>query len=577
MKKVSVHVLTTGLDIGYGAQPFIVTVCTGNGQKVAWVWDVNPITRTPIVPAEDLVVIQEVFNEADLIVMQNAVWQILALQTVFCGALQVDWRKIADTMLAGHILGSNQPHDLVSMTAVFLGRHLKGIQDRIERETKQARAWVRQSIPDWRISRASTRETPEPLKHPWKSDIWLLNALHTISSDDSPAPDNWAHLAVQYAHTLCECVILLYDKQRQQLRRRDLMHEYNERREAFPVLYALQSDPVSIRHQALDDLLRRTESQQEFYADRMHEIAAKLGQTIKLPQGQSNQSLLNFVFDKAGLGVEPIALTKQGKPSLATYAVELMLEAEGHSDTMAQHFFIALRLYRQAKKLLAYYRLLANRCRQIFQVGSVDGFTNLTATGMLKVWPSINQTGTDTTRWKTCWPHSEYLELDFLGSEGTNIRNCIAAKPFYEFWTFQILDLTKAVEQKWAEVMKEQLIEARKQNNVYTLGAIPLRYGRTRRARMPEGEERRLFMEGSIGYLMERMAVAVHKYLADKPRVSVRFVNEGEIVLTGVRGKIATLEHNVRGIMREIGTPFGLNLGCLSENQGPCLGDDYRD
>jgi DNA polymerase I-like protein with 3'-5' exonuclease and polymerase domains len=167
----------TGLDLKHGAKPYLVTICDEEGQNTWWEWDVNPETRQPIVPPEDLDDIRSRFEDADSVVLQNPKFDFGALGTVFDGMGWWDWSKVYDTLLAGHLLASNQPHDLTSMSIVYLGVNAQPFEDALEVACLEARRIAKHKYPTWRIAKAGLPEMPSAKEKTWKSDAWLPRAI----------------------------------------------------------------------------------------------------------------------------------------------------------------------------------------------------------------------------------------------------------------------------------------------------------------------------------------------------------------------------------------------------------------
>jgi len=49
----------TGLDMFHGCKPFFVSACDELGSVSLWEWDIDPKTRVPIIPKEDLRTLQQ--------------------------------------------------------------------------------------------------------------------------------------------------------------------------------------------------------------------------------------------------------------------------------------------------------------------------------------------------------------------------------------------------------------------------------------------------------------------------------------------------------------------------------------
>ena len=90
---LSLDTETTGVDFKHGSKPFLVTICNAIGINTWWEWDVDPLTRQPVISAADLAEIQTEINKAKLLILQNPKFDFCALQTIFSGFLKWDWKN----------------------------------------------------------------------------------------------------------------------------------------------------------------------------------------------------------------------------------------------------------------------------------------------------------------------------------------------------------------------------------------------------------------------------------------------------------------------------------------------------
>src|SRR6187455_1410176 len=120
---ISLDTETTGVDLRHGARPFFVTTCDEAGEVTYWEWDVDPLTRQPDVPLEDQMEITKILKGADSIILQNPKFDKAALDSI--GITEWDWGKVHDTLLAGHLLASNRPHNLTDMAMQYLGADIE--------------------------------------------------------------------------------------------------------------------------------------------------------------------------------------------------------------------------------------------------------------------------------------------------------------------------------------------------------------------------------------------------------------------------------------------------------------------
>ena len=167
---------STGLDLRHGAKPFLVTTCNEEDDIIYFEWDVDPLTRQPQVNNIDRVQIEKYIKESKEIVFQNPKYDVKCLHTIGITSAW-DWEKTYDTLLAGHLLRSDQPHDLTSMTLLTLGVNVKPFEDDIEKACLDVRTIVKREFPEWRIAKAGLPEMPSVKGKVWKNDMWLPRAL----------------------------------------------------------------------------------------------------------------------------------------------------------------------------------------------------------------------------------------------------------------------------------------------------------------------------------------------------------------------------------------------------------------
>jgi len=171
---------STGLDLYHGARPYLVTLCDGDGVNTWWEWDVEPETRKVVAPRRDLLELREVIDDAELLVLQNAKFDYVGLRLLYEDAglkFPWDWAKVRDTLLAGHLLASNHPHDLTSMVVEYLGGHTAPYDERLEACVKEARAVAKGQYPTWQLAKRGNPTMPSAKKKVWKYDAWVPRAV----------------------------------------------------------------------------------------------------------------------------------------------------------------------------------------------------------------------------------------------------------------------------------------------------------------------------------------------------------------------------------------------------------------
>src|SRR3990167_10635579 len=98
---ISLDTEDTGLDLRHGAKPFLFTTCNEEGQQSWWEWDVDPITRQPEIPPDDIQEIENLlYTGGNDLVFQNAKFDVTALVSI--GVKWEHWSLVQDTLIAGH-------------------------------------------------------------------------------------------------------------------------------------------------------------------------------------------------------------------------------------------------------------------------------------------------------------------------------------------------------------------------------------------------------------------------------------------------------------------------------------------
>lgn len=152
---------TTGKDTRHGAKPFFWTMCRLDEAPDFYEWDVDPLTREPIIPKGDLDEILETVLAEDEWVFQNPKFDVGAMANVDprFGKLW-PWKKTKCTLMAGHLLASSQPHDLTTMAMVYLRVNIKPFEEKIQAATKAARHIARHKLPEWKIAKEGLEGMP---------------------------------------------------------------------------------------------------------------------------------------------------------------------------------------------------------------------------------------------------------------------------------------------------------------------------------------------------------------------------------------------------------------------------------
>lgn len=421
MLRISLDTEGTGVDLYHGAKPFMASVCTEIGQPaVFWEWDVDPLTREPEVPFDDLVDIKNYIDEADEIVFQNPKYDITALRTLSKKLFNKwPWHKTRDTLLAGHLLASNQPHDLTSMVLIYLGVNIKPFEDALEKATKEARRLAKTLFPQWRLAHKELPEMPSAKESTWKYDMWLPRAIAKELKYEKDHP--WWTVCSDYNTADTETTLPLLKRQLEKIEERGLLAIYLERCKILPIVPQMEWVGVTVSKERLDKLVEVFGAESKNAAKVCTTIAKSFGYDLELPKSGNNKSLKTFIFSEDYLNLPVLSVSeKTGEPGMDKEVVEKYLTTL-EEDSKAYRFIDNLRNKRKRDTALAYMESYQRFWLPCSGVGQ----------GWFVLHPSLNPTGTTTLRWSCANPNEQNISKQ----EGFSLRYCFGPAPGREWWS----------------------------------------------------------------------------------------------------------------------------------------------
>lgn len=437
---ISLDTETTGKDFYHGSRPYFVTTCWEDGTQRYWEWDVDPITRQPSILPGDWV---EVFSCLDNdLVLQNAKFDVTALaSTGITPDFQWPWDRTHDTLIAGHLLASNQPHDLTAMALHYLGRDIQPFEDRLKEACEKSRRYCRSHFPDWAIAKAGRSDMPSAKEKTWMADGWLPRTLaqELGESDDHP----WYRVLAEYSNEDSAVTLLVWGVMREELHRRSLWETYEERRKLLRIAYLMEKRGVSISRRRLEELRSRFESESLEATELCLGIASDYGHELVLPKNGVNKSLREFCFDHLKLPGVRNPKAKTDAPSLDRAAMDY------YESTLPEKSKPAL-----------FIRTLKDKRKRDTAIMYMDGYKRFWLpfnfwegngrVGPAEDWyilhPNLNITGTDTLRWSSANPNEQNISKQ----EGFNVRYCFGPAPGREWWSLDYQNLELRIPSYWA-------------------------------------------------------------------------------------------------------------------------------
>lgn len=317
--RVALDTETTGLDHHHGARPFYVTVCDDEGNLQYWEWEVNPLTRKPKIPKRDMDEIEEVVNDCDELVFQNAKFDLAALGTVRRRIVDnLDWSKVHDTLLSSHLLTSNQPHDLTTQALVYLDINLKPLEVKLKDAVNEARCIARSKYPSWRIASDRLPEMPSAKEGTSCFDYWLPRAIAHAEGYAETHP--WFTVLRDYSNADPAATIGIYLRHMELIQKAGLSAIYQKGRRFLPrIVFGMEDRGIGIHKPSLVRLQSEYAKTTEEAGAICTKIARKLKYDLVMPKGGKNNSLAHFCF---GSPTEIKCDTCKGKGSINAKKLE---------------------------------------------------------------------------------------------------------------------------------------------------------------------------------------------------------------------------------------------------------------
>jgi DNA polymerase I-like protein with 3'-5' exonuclease and polymerase domains len=442
---ISLDTETNGIDIHHGCLPFFVTGCREGGSQSWWEWDVDPDTRRPEIPDGDVQEIQSFIDKADEIVFQNSKFDIEVLSKI---DVIVPWSKVHDTLISGHILASNQSHDLTSMALLYLGRDISPYEKALKAAVREARATVKShrkdklngelfeehSLADWTIAEKDDPNLPASGKQPAACDYWLPRAVAKEFKYQEPRPgcdhiwDNelgqclechghhWHTVLQEYSNIDSVVTLACWLKHEPLVKKRGYWEYYLSRIKLPRIAGLMERYGVTAYKPKLTGLRDTFTRESQEAAGRCMEVASNFEYDLELPKGPVNNSLLGFCFGKLNLPL--VVWTDSGKPSIKEEAlVKYSLTLSGEQLRFVQ----ALAQKRKRDTAITY----MNGYERFWIPLNGDG-------GWYIIHPSLNPTGSDTLRWS----HSNPNQANISKDEDANLRSIFGPRPGREWYCF---------------------------------------------------------------------------------------------------------------------------------------------
>jgi DNA polymerase I-like protein with 3'-5' exonuclease and polymerase domains len=417
---------TTGVDLRHDNLPFFVTIAQDDGEQLWWEWDVNPVTRKPHIPLSDIYDIRDKIREADGYVLQNTKFDYTALHRASPLVLQFwDWSKLDDTLVSGHLLASNQRHDLTSMTLLYLGKDIKHYEDKLRDACLKARRIVRTKFPDWVLAKEGLPSMPSvkadkkkkekgiESESPWKADSWLPRTLAIELKYPTDHP--WMTVLRDYSNADSAATLYLRKVHQRHIEKLGLEGYYRERMKLIKVAFEMEDRGVTINKSRMYSMRDRYIHESAAAKEKCKRIAGTYGYELTLPKSGNNKSLTSFIFE--AMKLPPVAYTDTGNPSLNKQAMDIY-ELTLRESSKQYQFIKAIRSSRKRDTAISF-------------MNGYERFWFKVIDDWYRLHPNLNMTGTATLRWSCSNPNEQNISKQ----DDFNIRYCFGPARGREWWS----------------------------------------------------------------------------------------------------------------------------------------------
>lgn len=456
---LSLDTETTGKDFHHGTKPFFVTMWDGGEEDPDyWEWFVDPITRQPEIPEEDIRKISSIIEmqgnwgngfsddiaERHVLILQNPKFDAEALATI--GITKFPWKQVRDTLTAGHLLSSNTAHNLTDMACEMTGVDIQPLEDELEKHVKECRSICRSKFPEWRIAKDGYDDMPSVKKSTgkdkedksWRADMWLprLLARELGLAADHP----WWTCTANYSNADSMGTFVLWVKMKERLIERGLWNIFKTRMKLPEITSRIKARGVTCSKASVDHIAKTYLEEAYESGEICKNIAKSYGYDLMMPKGAAvNKSLTDFIFNKLNLEKTFKENAKTENPTLDKGALAHYLHTL-EKDTK-EHLFIE--------------SLLAKRARE-------KALTDLS--GYRRFWlplgiynekgeqlwyclhPELNHCGSDTLRWSCRNPNAQNIKKpDKTEVDEMSMRAVFSPLPGREWWSLDGKNLERRI------------------------------------------------------------------------------------------------------------------------------------
>jgi len=435
-KVLAIDCETTGTHIHHGCRAFMLAACSSNADLFCWEAEVNPYTREVTWCEYDIAEICEVVNNHDTIVFHNGSFDLTAIEYISLDLYNIILSKrIDDTLIQSHIINSSGSHGLKDLSLY----HLDVLDDDeagLKKAVREAREIAKAKFPEWLIASSGLESLPNYRGDYAFCDYWLPKAIAVACSYPSNHP--WRTICQVYNERDVERTIVLDTKFKKYLSTHNLFDNvYEDHRRVLPVVKSIQDHGFHFFYDKAVEVMEQLQFDIFPYQDK---ISRLVGKDFNINSPKQMQALL---YDKYELPVIAYTGTKQPSCDAATLQELLSEYCDHEAYAEAKEFLtnvLAVRVRNTTANYISNYLSYAKEY--------VVEYTTGEKIRSYFLHPSLNQTGTSTTRFSCSQPNSQNIskgkeDIDEEGAKERvfNLRELFGPPPGYHWCTIDYKSL----------------------------------------------------------------------------------------------------------------------------------------
>lgn len=464
---IAVDTETTGLDLRHGCKPFIVATCDEEGRTRVWEWPVKPDNREVIVNIQEVSEIRS-YLKGHTLIFHNAKFDLRALSTInlffdfqedrfstytlsqlpedgrspvdpFAKRTQEAEKQLIclpifcqtfhDTLLMSHALRTEDEHGLKELCLRYL-RYSDLDELELKKEVERCTRVAKKKCPEIMLGHSPTGDRMTGY------DYWIPRFAE---------PDN--DVCVTYATKDVERTMLLYhffidllDDEEEQVR-----YGYEREKRLMQTVYRMEDGGVTVNPKTIKSKIRKAEKCSQEYLKNCSDLMRKKLRGTKTYNPRSQKDLTSYLYSPEGWKQTPPKMTEKGSPSTDKASLEALIESLPE-DKQHKELREFLGMFLQAKSHLSaigYLKNYQSYARPLHKPLSIpEEFRNREV-----LYPSLNQTGTKTTRFSSSNPNGQNVSkistIEIAGQtyEGPKIREVFSPLELLEWWAIDYSQL----------------------------------------------------------------------------------------------------------------------------------------